>query len=215
MASFYWSLLRQSVASLLRTVGVARTAVALFLFLLATFNREVASHLVRTWNGFSPWYPIGLLILLLLFTGAKANYEMFRGVKDAQRVLEVDEGIPPGPPVVMGDHTFNRAVAVSFDAASDIIKPRPQDVFKYEKRGFERVFVEHQGLSCQVVIGGTSDKPDIVPMRRRKIGEGSKKLLHTAYSKSVRSDLGYCFDYDALSEHPTISLYDGTDLVDY
>jgi hypothetical protein len=196
-------------------VGVARTAIALFLFLLATFNREVASHLVRTWNGFSPWYPIGLLILLLLFTGAKVNYEMFMSLKDAQRVLEVDEGIPPGPPVVMGDDTFSRVVAVSFDAAYDIIKPRPQDVFKYEKRGFERIFVEHQGLSCQIVIGGTSDKPDIVPMRRRKIGEGSKKLLRTAYTKSARPDLGSCFIYDASSDHPTINLDEGTELVGY
>jgi len=212
---FYWLLLRQAITSLIGITGRIRTAVALVVFFLTAFNREWVSYVVSTWSGFSPWYALGLLIVFLLYEMARVNYQQVVDLESASRVLKTGELVPLGPPVVMRDSTFDREVAVGFSAAYDVIKPGPQDVFKYERRGFERIFIESQGLSCQVVIGGSADRPGNVPMRRKKIGEGAKKLLRTAYNRSARPDIGYCFVYDALSDNPTIRLDDGTELVGY
>ena len=53
------------------------------------------------------------------------------------------------------------------------------------------------------------------PCASQENWRGVKELLRTAYSKSARPDLGYCFIYDALSDQPTISLDDGTELGGY
>ncbi len=123
--------------------------------------------------------------------------------------------IPPGPPLVMRDRDFEKDIGADRTVEYEIIKPTPDSVVKYERRGFERIYITHRGQSCQVVIDGTADKPDLVPLQRKKIREGAKKVLRTAYSRSARPDLGYCFVYDALSENPTVSLDDGTQLEGY
>jgi hypothetical protein len=215
MAYFYWSLLRKALASLIVSTGRVHTAVGLILFLVTAFNRAVASYIVKTWSGISPWYSVGVILLFLLYEVARVNHEMFRNLGGTRRTVEVEGLIPPGPKIPMKDGDFDREVGVSLGTVYEIIKPSPQDVFKYERRGFERIFIEHQGLSCQVIIGRSADYPEIVPLRRKKITEAARKLIRTAYVRSARSDIGYCFVYDALVENPTVSLDDGTELVGY
>jgi len=81
MAGFYWALFRKAVSSLLGATGRTRTAAALFLFFLVLFNGELASRVVKTWTGFSPWYSLWFLILFFFIEVARVNYHM---VKDLE-----------------------------------------------------------------------------------------------------------------------------------
>lgn len=213
MARFYGALLRQAITSLLGSTGRVHTGVGLLLFLIAAFNQAWASLIVKTWNGISPWYSVGVLVVFLLYEVARVNYQTFQTARPA--VGPDESTIAPGPPIPMGDGDFDREFGTSLGTAYEIIKPSAQDVFKYERRGFERVFTVHQGLMCQIVIGRSADRPDNVPLRRSRIKDDAKKVLRTAYSHSVRPDLGYCFAYDALSDNPSLRLDDGTQLEGY
>lgn len=169
---------------------------------------------MKAWSGFSPWYALGIVAFFLLYEMARVNYEMIRD-QSVRLTVEANVPIPTGPPRVMRDRDFDREFGAFLSSGYDVIKPGPEDVFKYERRGFERIFAEHRGQSCQVVIGGTADKPHNVPMQRIKITDSAKKLLRTAYTRSVRPDIGYCFICDTGSDRPTIRLDDGSELLGY
>jgi hypothetical protein len=77
---------------------------------------------VRTWNGISPWYSVGVLILFLLYEVARVNYEMFQ---TPRRAVGVQAPIPVGPPLAIRDDDFDREFGASLRRAYEIIKAVP------------------------------------------------------------------------------------------
>ena len=68
--------------------GWLRTVIVIVLTLLASFNRELGSRVAVVWGGFSSWFavvPVGLLVLYELL---KANYAAFQKAEENNAVLE-------------------------------------------------------------------------------------------------------------------------------
>jgi hypothetical protein len=90
---YYWSLINQVPSIVLSRTERLQTAVGVAFFLLALLNRDLGKHVTKVWDGFSPWYavvPIGVLVFYELL---KSNYARFRRLEQALDGAEESEGV--------------------------------------------------------------------------------------------------------------------------
>jgi hypothetical protein len=132
---------------------------------------------------------------------------------DAGGVFQVGTPLPTLGPLLMRHDDYVRDVKAPLEADNwEIVEPDQVGVYTWERRGYQLVYKEHQGLSRQVVYGGTAAHPSNVPMRRKRIAEDTKRLLRTAY-RNAESGSEYCVPCVMTSNGPSIILDDGTSLV--
>ncbi len=77
MLRFYWRLCRTAVRELFNASERIVTALAVVLFLVTWFNRDIAKKLATDWEGLSRWWSIAPVLALVTLRLMKANYAAY------------------------------------------------------------------------------------------------------------------------------------------
>jgi hypothetical protein len=78
---YYWRLLRGVPGLLVEGVDKLAVYVTIVLSLLGLFNQRLARH-VASWDGFSPWWSVVPVVLLVGYEMLKANYKHIEGLEE-------------------------------------------------------------------------------------------------------------------------------------
>ena len=122
---------------------------------------------------------------------------------------------PPLPAIVTPPPVLSEPILMSLDQYErerakqlreegyEVALPSPDRVYLLEKQGWERDNIEHQGQIRAIVVGGSFQKPDNIPMRKKK--PGKPHILETLQS-----------DVEALSHRirKSLDLFHPSDLTD-